>query len=99
MKGNPRAGLVLAAIPLVLGLGWTALTPVIYSNMFPHALTGIAATFAATLAVYGIVRAIGWVIGGLAASLEASKAGEGKASGAGSQSSEYGRSKDHPIEK
>ena len=62
-----RLGLVLAAIPLVLGLGWTALTPVIYSNMFPHALTGIATTFAATLAVYGIVRAIGWVIGGLAA--------------------------------
>ena len=58
-----RLGLVLAAIPLVLGLGWTALTPVIYSNMFPHALTGIATTFAATLAVYGIVRAIGWVIG------------------------------------
>jgi hypothetical protein len=49
-----RLGLVLAAIPLVLGLGWTALTPVIYSNMFPHALTGIATTFAATLAVYGI---------------------------------------------
>ena len=63
-----RLGLVLAAIPLVLGLGWTALTPVIYSNMFPHALTGIVTTFAATLAVYGIVRAIGWVIGGFAAS-------------------------------
>ena len=62
-----RLGLVLAAIPLVLGLGWTALTPVIYSNMFPHALTGIATTFAATLAVYGIVRAIGWVIGGFVA--------------------------------
>ena len=28
--------------------------------MFLHALTGIAAIFAATLAVYGIVRAIGW---------------------------------------
>ena len=63
-----RLGLVLAAIPLVLGLGWTALTPVIYSNMFLHSLTGIAATFAATPAVYGIVRAIGWVIGGFVAS-------------------------------
>ena len=63
-----RLGLVLDAIPLVLGLGWTALTPVIYSNMFLHSLTGIAATFAATLAVYGIVRAIGWVIGGSVAS-------------------------------
>jgi hypothetical protein len=60
--------LVLAAIPLVIGFGWTALTPVIYSDMIPYALTGIAGTFAATLAVYGIVRAIGWVIGGFAAS-------------------------------
>jgi hypothetical protein len=39
--------------------------------MFPGmvpALAGIAGTFAASLAVYGIVRAIGWVIGGFAAS-------------------------------
>ena len=63
-----RLGLVLAAIPLLLGLGWTALTQVMYSNLIPHALTGIAGTFAATLAVYGIVRAIGLFIGGFAAS-------------------------------
>jgi hypothetical protein len=31
-------------------------------------LAGIAGTFAASLAVYGIVRAIGWVIGGFVAS-------------------------------
>jgi hypothetical protein len=39
-----------------------------YSEMFKHGLIGIAGTLAATLAVYGIVRAIGWVIGGFAAS-------------------------------
>ena len=59
---------MLAAIPLVLGSAWTALTPVIYPDVIPHALTGIAGTFAASLAVYVIVRAIGWVIGSFAAS-------------------------------
>ena len=67
-SGCHRLGIVLAAIPLVLGIAWTALTPVMYPGMIPHALTGIAGTFAATLAVYGIVRAIGWVIGGFVAS-------------------------------
>ena len=66
--GFHQLGIVLAAIPLVLGVAWTALTPVIYSDVIPHALTGIAGTFAASLAVYGIVRAIGWVIGGFVAS-------------------------------
>ena len=67
-SGCHRLGIVLAAIPLVLGIAWTALTPIIYSDAIPHALTGIAGTFAATLAVYGIVRAIGWVTGSFAAS-------------------------------
>ena len=67
-SGFHRLGIVLAAIPLVLGIAWTALTPVFYSEIIPHALAGIAGTFAATLIVYGIVRAIGWVIGGFATS-------------------------------
>ena len=67
-SGCHRLAIVLAAIPLVLGIAWTALTPVFYFDVVPHALTGIATTFAATLAAYGIVRAIGWVIGGFAAS-------------------------------
>ena len=67
-RGFHQLGIVLAAIPLVLGIAWTALTPVIYPDVIPYALTGIAGTFAATLAVYGIVRAIGWVIGGFVAS-------------------------------
>ena len=67
-RGFHQLGLVLAAIPLVLGRAWTALTPLMYSEMFKDGLIGIAGTLAATLAVYGIVRAIGWVIGGFAAS-------------------------------
>ena len=67
-RGFHQLGIVLAAIPLVLGIAWTALAPVIYSWHDPHALAGIAGTFAASLAVYGIVRAIGWVISGFAAS-------------------------------
>jgi hypothetical protein len=66
-RGFHQLGIVLAAIPLVLGLAWTALAPVMYPGTIPHALTGIAGTLAISLAVYGIVRAIGWVIGGLAA--------------------------------
>ena len=66
-RGFHQLGIVLAAIPLVLGIAWTALAPVMYPGMIPP-LAGIAGTFAASLAVYGIVRAIGWVIGGLAAS-------------------------------
>jgi hypothetical protein len=58
--------IVLAAIPLVFGIAWTALAPVMYPGMIPP-LAGIAGTFAASIAV-GIVRAIGWVIGGFAAS-------------------------------
>ena len=65
--GLHQLGIVLAAIPLVLGIAWTALVPVMYPGMIPP-LAGIAGTFAASLAVYGIVRAIGWVIGGFAAS-------------------------------
>jgi hypothetical protein len=38
-----------------------------YPGMIPP-LAGIAGTFAASLAVYGIVRAIGWVIRGFTAS-------------------------------
>ena len=34
----------------------------------PPLLQGLAITLAITLAVYGIIRAIGWVIGGFAAS-------------------------------
>ena len=65
-RGFHQLGIVLAAIPLVLGIAWTALALVMYPGMIPL-LAGIAGTFAATLAVYGIVRAIGWVIGGFAA--------------------------------
>ena len=64
-RGRHRLGIVLAAIPLVLGIAWTALTPVMYPGMIPP-LAGIAGTLATSLAVYGIVRAIGWIIGGFA---------------------------------
>ena len=66
-RGFHQLGIVLAAIPLVLGIAWTALTLVMYPGMIPP-LAGIAGTLAASLAVYAIVRAIGWVIGGFAAS-------------------------------
>ena len=66
-RGSHQLGIVLAAIPLVLGIAWTALASVMYPGMISP-LTGIAGTFAASLAVYAIVRAIGWVIGGFAAS-------------------------------
>ena len=42
-------GIVLAAIPLVLGIAWTALAPVMFPGMIPP-LAGIAGTFAASLA-------------------------------------------------
>ena len=66
-RGFQHLGIVLAAIPLVLGIAWTARASVMYPGMISP-LTGIAGTFAASLAVYAIVRAIGWVIGGFAAS-------------------------------
>ena len=65
-RGFHQLGIVLAAIPLVLGIAWTALAPVMYPGIIPP-LAGIAGTLAASLAVYAIVRAIGWVIGGFAA--------------------------------
>ena len=65
-RGFHQLGTVLAAIPLVLGIALTALAPVMYPGMIPP-LAGIAGTLAASLAVYGIVRAIGWVIGGFVA--------------------------------
>ena len=72
-RGSHRLGIVLAAIPLVLGIAWTALASVIYSDAISP-LAGIAGTFAATLAVYSLVRGIGgswqlrgfvgaWVVG------------------------------------
>jgi hypothetical protein len=39
-----------------------------FGAFVPLFATGVAITLAVTLAVYGIVRAIGWVIGGFAAS-------------------------------
>ena len=66
-RGFHQLGIVLAAIPLVLGIAWTAFAPVMYPGLIPP-LAGIAGTLAASLAVYAIVRAIGWVIGGFAAS-------------------------------
>jgi hypothetical protein len=66
-SGFHQLGIVLAAIPLVLGIAWTALALVIYSGTI-RPLAGIAGTFAASLAVYVIVRAIGWVVGAFAAS-------------------------------
>ena len=66
-RGFHQLGIVLAAIPLVLGIAWTALALVIYPGTI-RPLAGIAGTFAASLAVYVIVRAIGWVVGAFAAS-------------------------------
>ena len=65
-RGFHQLGIVLAAIPLVLGIAWTALAPVMYPGMIPP-LAGIAGTLAAFARVYGISRAIGWVIGSFAA--------------------------------
>jgi hypothetical protein len=38
------------------------------ASFLPPFTIGLGITFAITLAVYGVVRAIGWVIGGFAAS-------------------------------
>ena len=64
-SGSHQLGIVLAAIPV--GIAWTALALVIYPGTI-RPLAGIAGTFAASLAVYVIVRAIGWVVGAFAAS-------------------------------
>ena len=66
-RGSHQLGIVLAAIPLVLGIAWTALASVMYPGLMSP-LAGIAGTFAASLAVYSLVRGIGWVISGFAAS-------------------------------
>ena len=66
-RGFHQLGIALAAIPLVLGIALTTLAPVMYPGMIPP-LAGIAGTLATSLAVYTIVRAIGWVIGGFVAS-------------------------------
>ena len=34
-RGFHQLGIVLAAIPLVLGIAWTALAPVMYPGMIP----------------------------------------------------------------
>ena len=74
-RGFHRLGLFLAAIPLLVG-GALVITSAIdkvpeFSWLSAFAASvewlGLAITLAVTLAVYGLVRTIGWVIGGFAA--------------------------------
>ncbi len=69
-RGFHRLGLFLAAIPLLwVGLtimavgfraGWASAVDLPSSEV----LTTLLVTLGASLALYGVVRAIGWVIGG-----------------------------------
>jgi hypothetical protein len=79
-RGFHRLGLFLAAILLVVGLVFMALD-LVHLKLFETLprledlpvlvfgiLAGLIGLGVACLAVYGLVRAIGWVIGGFAAS-------------------------------
>ena len=72
-RGFHRLGVFLAAIPLLAGGAWTifwTLEPEAadFGNKFLDLGVGFAISLVTSLAVYGVVRAIGWVIGGFAAS-------------------------------
>ena len=73
-RGFHRLAIFLAAIPLLVGLAtsfYVAKDVADPENTGPFLInfgTGLAITLAAALAVYCLVRAIGWVIGGFAAS-------------------------------
>ena len=82
-RGFHRLAIFLAAIPLLVGGYFSVLFAIGFASRptadvslghdwwikFAEDLgLGIVITLAMTLAVYGIVRAIGWVIGGFAAS-------------------------------
>jgi hypothetical protein len=66
-RGFHRLELFLAAIPLLAGGVFATYLAVDTANITPL-VRGLPITLAVTLAVYGVVRAIGWVIGGFAAS-------------------------------
>jgi hypothetical protein len=81
-RGFHRLALFLAAIPFLLGGAWSIIVaegeadsarsqnmPETFSyaaHFLPPLGLGLAITLGVSLAVYGIVRAIGWVIGGFA---------------------------------
>jgi hypothetical protein len=68
-RGFHRLALFLAAIPLLIGIAFLFIAILGASagdvgKLAPRWALGSAITLAISLAVYGIVRAIGWVIGG-----------------------------------
>jgi len=71
-RGFHRLALFLAAIPLLVGGYFSVFSALLEPSYAGHRLfplsIGFAITLAVTLAVYGVVRAIGWVVGGFAAS-------------------------------
>jgi hypothetical protein len=77
-RGFHRLGLLLAGITLAIGLVLIAIDAVklklwdVGPSDVPVVVMGVLAGFIevgiACLVVYGVVRAIGWVIGGFAAS-------------------------------
>lgn len=69
-RGFHRLALFLAAIPLLIGTYFSIV--IAYSGSSTEGdvtftQARLAITLAVSLAVYGVVRAIGWVIGGFAA--------------------------------
>ena len=65
-RGFHRLALVVAAISLLVGGVSSAYVAVMEAD-YALGIILFAFALAASLAVYGIVRAIGWVIGGFAA--------------------------------
>jgi hypothetical protein len=81
-RGFHRLGLFLAAIPLLVGILWPAFLALSVLNVnrengvslhdfymntfFPWVGFGLAMALPLSLAVYLVVRAIGWVVAGFA---------------------------------
>lgn len=74
-RGFHRLGLFLAAVPPLLVASFCLFVAVraaffggLASVSLSQVITTLLMAFAVSLAVYGLVRAIGWVVGGFTAS-------------------------------